>query len=347
MEIDQGLLDEAVARGEITRDQAGLLVAAAGRRGSPPTPEPAEPEPAAPTGRRLAGALALAAATVPILALAFDRLGFPGLALAATALAIAQLAAGHRRFARSGGTRGEVLLCGAALLAPLAAHGAARTLGLGHPLAGGPTTLLGWLTGPWFLVQVVAALSAGLALRAYRIPFLAAPLAASAWLAAQDAAPLLFGPAPDWAQRALLSALTGAAFLATGVAVDGRTRGDVARWLYLAGLVALTGGLVTWTGASDLSLALVALLHAGLVGLSLVLGRRSFAVAGVLGLAAATGRLADDLLETVPLQLTLVALALATLAFGALYLRHADRLAERLAARLPRALRRVVPARRG
>lgn len=343
MKIDQDILEEAVARGEITPDQAAALLAAAGRRRSALPAPAAEPPP----WPALAAGLVLALGSGLAVATAFEQLGFPGLAVAATALALTLLAAGRQLFTASGGARGQVLLSGAVVLAPLAAHGVARTVGLGQPFAASPGTLFDWLAGPWFPVQATTALAAALALNAFRIPFLAAPLAASVWFAAQDAAPLLFGPDPTWGQRALVSALSGWLFLAAGLAVDGRTRGDVAFWLYLPGLIALTGGLVTWTGASALSVVLVAWLHAGLVLASLILARRSFAVAGALGLAAALGRLADDLLDTAALSFALAAVALATVGLGLLYHLHHARLEALLLARLPRGLQRLLPPPRG
>jgi hypothetical protein len=343
MSIERELLEEAVAKGQISPDQAAALLAAAARRR--PRAHARRPE-SSPWGSLAAG-LGLAVAAGLSLALAFDRLGFPGLAGVASALALALLGAGWQRFGRSGGARGQVLLCGAVVLAPLAAHGVARTLGLGQPFAASPGTLFDWLAGPWFPVQATAALAAALALNAFRIPFMAAPLAAAVWFSAQDAAPLLFGPDTSWAQRALLSALCGWLFLVAGLAVDRRTRGDVAFWLYLPGLVALTGGLVTWTGASVLSVVVVAWLHAGLVLVSLLLARRSFAVAGALGLAAAVGRLADDLLDTTALSFALAAVALATVGLGLLYHLHQARLEALLLARLPRGLRRLLPPRHG
>ena len=339
MEIDQQILDEAVARGEITPAQASVLLDAAARRRAA-----ARAAPGGPDGWRPAAAtVALAALAALALAEASEHLGFAGLAGLASALALACLGVGWQRFARSGGAQGHVLVGVAVLVVPLAAHGAARALGLGHPFARSPGTLFDWLAGPWFPVQAATALAAVLAWRTFRFPFLATPIAAAAWFAAQDAAPLLFGPDPSWAQRALLSSLGGLVFLAAGLAVDRRTRGDVAFWLYLAGLLALTGGLVTWTGASDLSLALVALLHAGLVLASLLLERRSFAVAGALGLAAAAGRLADDLLDPAALSFALAGVALGLVGLGLLYHLHHARLAALVRERVPRRLRRLLP----
>jgi hypothetical protein len=296
--------------------------------------------------RTLVGALLLAVGPGLALALLFDRLGFPGLAAGAAALALALLAAGWRRFDRSGGAEGRLLLAAAVVLAPLAVHGLARALELGRPFDGGPATLGEWVAGPWFPVQAAAALAAGLALHRFGIPFLASPLAAAAWCAAQDTAPLLFGRAPSWPQRAMVSALSGLVFLAAGMAVDRRTRGDVAFWLYLPGLLALGGGLATWTGASDGLLLLFILLDAGLVVAALLLDRRSFAVVGALGLAASVGRLADDLLDPAVLTAAMAAVALGLVGLGLLFHLHQRRLELLLLARLPGPLARLLPPHR-
>lgn len=339
MRIDRELLDGAVARGELTPAQAEALLEEAGRLRAR-----AEAAGGPPGWRHAAGAAALGMGASLALVVALEWLGFAGLAAGAGGLGLALLAAGRQQLARSGGRRGQVLLCAAVLLAPVAAHGLARTLGLGRPFAGVPATLLDWLTGPWFPVQAAAALAAGLALRAFRIPFLAWPLAAAAWFAAQDAAPVLLGGDPAWEQRVLVSALSGLVFLGAGVAVDGRTRGDVAFWLYLPGLLAFTGGLVTWTGAGPGSLALVALLHAGLVLASLVVKRRGFAVAGALGLAAAAGRLADAQLEPGAVPFVLAGVGLALVGAGLAYHLHQERLSALAAELVPAPLRRWLPA---
>jgi sulfite exporter TauE/SafE len=131
--------------------------------------------------------------------------------------------------------------------------------------------------------------------------------------------------------------------LAAGLAVDRRTREDHASWLYACGLLALCGGLTTMHSESDASIALVALLQVGLVAISLLLERRSFAVAGALGLAAACGHLADDLLDAKALSFALTAIALSVIGLGLAYHLHHRRL-EGWAARLvPARLRRLLP----
>ena len=55
----------------------------------------------------------------------------------------------------------------------------------------------------------------------------------------------MFGAAPTWDQRGILSAVVGWLALSAGVALDRRTLRDHAGWLYLAGLVAFWGGLTS------------------------------------------------------------------------------------------------------
>jgi len=339
MELRRRDLEAAARRGIIAPAQAEALwsdLAAAGAARAPPPPP-------LPLWRPLAAALATAVLAALSVTAAFDRLGFGGLAAAAAALSLALLAAGWQRWRASGGERGEVLLCAAVLLVPLAAHGTVRLLELGRTPHGLPPTLADWLAGPWFPVQAATALAAGLVRRAFRIPFLSGVLGAVAWFAAQDAAPILFGPPPSWSQRAFLSSLAGVVLLAAGLAVDRRARRDHAFWLYLPGLAAFSGGLVTWQLSSDLSVALVAALHLLLVGAALLLERPLFAAAGALGAAAGAGRLADDLLDGRVLAFVLAGLALLLVGLGLLYQARSGAAAAWLAPRLPRWVRRLLP----
>jgi hypothetical protein len=269
--------------------------------------------------------------------------GYVGLAVLSSALALAALAAGWRRLRRSGGVDGHALVSAAVLLVPLAALGLTRSLGLGAGHAGVPSTVGEWVVGPWFPIQAATALASAAGLATFRSPLLALPLAASLWSATQDAAAILLAAAPTQGQRAVVSALTGLAFLAVGVALDRRTRQDLAGSIDLAGLVAFCGGLLTVTDAGDLTLVVVALLHLGLVAASLLLDRRVFAVAGALGLAAALGHLADDLLVTEALGFALVGIGLAVVGLGVLYHRHYHGLRRRLTALVPTGARRFLP----
>jgi hypothetical protein len=298
-------------------------------------------QPAAPLWQPALAALLVALVSAFALLFAFEQFSFAGLAVTAATLAASLLAAGRHRHLRSGGMLGHVFISVAILLVPCAVHGLVRALGYAGADTGTPLTT--WLLGPWFPVQAAAVAGGVLALRSFRVPFLAAIVASAVWFAAQDAAPVLFGDDPGWSQRALLSALTGVVLLAAGLAVDRRTRGDLAFWIYLPGLLAFTSGLTTLHAESDASILAVAILHVGLVAGSLLLERPSFAVAGALGLAAAAGHLADDLHDARALAFALTGIALSVIGLGLAYHLHHQRLERWMAALVPGPLRRLLP----
>jgi hypothetical protein len=123
------------------------------------------------------------------------------------------------------------------------------------------------------LLRAAPPRSPPLALRLVRTRLFVLVIAAAAWFDVQGVAPLVLGAEPSWAQRALLSALTGAALVAAGVALDRRAHREQAAWLYVPGLLAFSGGLAVLLAVGDASIGLVAVLHAGLVGGALLLRR--------------------------------------------------------------------------
>jgi hypothetical protein len=347
MQIDPDTLREAVDRGVLTEPEARALwahleaeQAQAGGQASTGAPL-AWLQPPMPAWSLALAALLVAVASAFAILVAFDRFAWTGLAVTAATLSGSLLAAGRHRHRRSGGALADLFISAAVLLSAVAVHGLVRALGHGTADTGLP--LADWLLGPWLPVHATAIAAAALGIRSFRVPFLSAVIAAATWFAAQDAAPVLFGEDPAWGQRALLSSLSGVVLLAAGLAVDRRTREDHAFWLYLPGLLAFSAGLTTLQAESHLSLALVVVLHLGLVAASLLLQRRSFAVAGALGLAAVAGHLADDLLDAKALSFALTAIALGVIGLGLLYHLRREQLEVRLAALVPARLRRLLP----
>jgi hypothetical protein len=345
MQIDPDTLREAVDRGVITEPEARALwahlkaeQALAGGLASTGAPL-TWLRPPMPAWALALAALLVAVASAFAILVAFDRFAWTGLAVAAATLSGSLLAAGRHR--RGGGALANLFISAAVLLSAVAVHGLVRALGHGAADTGQP--LVDWLLGPWLPVHAAAVAAAVLGIRSFHVPFLSAVVAAATWFAAQDAAPVLFGEDPAWGQRALLSSLSGVVLLAAGLAVDRRTREDHAFWLYLPGLLAFSAGLTTLQAESHLSLVLVVVLHLGLVAASLLLQRRSFAVAGALGLAAVAGHLADDLLDAKALSFALTAIALGVIGLGLLFHLHRERLEVGLAALVPARLRRLLP----
>jgi hypothetical protein len=347
MQIDFDMLRDAVNRGVLTEHEAGALWAHLEAErpmsggGASAGAVATRLAPSTPLWRPVLAALVVAVVSTFSILGAFELFGFAGLGVAAATLSGSLLAAGRHRHLRSGGALGHVFISTAVLLAPVAAHGLVRAFG--HGVFDSGSALTDWLLGPWFPVQAVAIAGAALASRSFRVPFLSAVLGAAVWFAAQDAAPVLFGDDPTWSQRALLSALTGVVLLAAGMAVDRRTRDDHAFWFYLPGLLAFSTGLTTMHAESEVSILLVAILHIGLVAASLLLERRCFALAGAIGLAAAAGHLADDLLDAKALSFALTAIALGVIGLGLIFHLNREWLERRMAALLPGPIRRLLP----
>lgn len=337
MQIDRESLEDAARRGLITPAQADALWAAWSAR---PRPEAGAPPSLAAAAPHAAG-LALAGALGAALLTAWAEVGsLTGLALSLGVLAalLAALPAARRR-RPAAGTAVVVALVALAPLATHAAFHAAGSMDHGAP----PADLGAWVASHDAACLLAAALALAAALWRDGSPPLSAGAALVAWLAAMSAAPLLFGPSPAWDQRALLSALVGLLALAVGFTLDRRTRADHAGWLYLAGLALVGGSLGSLRAEGWTTLALLAFTCAELVVLGLLLARRSFAVAGGIGLTALAGRIADRLLVEAAAT-AVVLLAVAGLVGGAaLYARHEATFRPRALARLPELARRLLP----
>jgi hypothetical protein len=242
---------------------------------------------------------------------------------------------------KAGAAAGGALAVTAVVLAGLAVHALQRALGIGH--AGAPTDLGDWFVSHELAPLAASAVTCALALRALRLPGLAAVLVAIAWFAAMTAAPAIFGSAPTWSQRALLSALVGVLALGTAFGLDRRTRRDYAFWLYLAGLVAFWGGLTTYHEGRGLSPVLDGLVNGWLIAAGLLIRRRVLAVFGAIGLAAAAGRAAQAQLVPDALSVAFAGIVLGLVAGAFLYVRLETRGRRALTGRLPAGLRGVLP----
>jgi hypothetical protein len=334
--LDETHLDLAVERGVITREQADAMRSLATQRPLPP------PRPRATVAAEVvvASTLALALAVGPLAA--WTSFAGPGLLAAGGAYTALLLAAGRRLWRGPRRTAGGVLVAAAALMVPIAVHALADAIGF-FPGTFVPHDLGELVRDPRVLVDVAAMAALAVALWRFHFRPLVALLTGAAWLFAMDVAPLVFGDAIRWSQRALVTAVLGASTIALGVAVDRHTREDFARWLYGAGLLAFCGALVTFDTASRAAFLLQGGLEIALVAVALLLRRRMFAVFGGLALSSSAGRAAAEVLTGPALLAFALAIAIATVAGAAAYVRVERRVGDLLRARLPPALRRLVP----
>jgi hypothetical protein len=226
--------------------------------------------------------------------------------------------------------------------APLAVRAAQQAAGV-TGVAQAPVDLDILLASPTFPAAAAWVVAVALALLATGAPFLSAVLVAAVWIAAMEAAPLAFGEAPTWGQRGIASAAVGYLALSAGVILDRRTRRDHAGWLYLAGLIAFWGGLLSVHPSGSLSVAVGALGNAALILAALALRRRIFAVFGAVGLARALGHVAEQLLDPSVFPLILAALGVGLAAGVVVYHRRAPAWERALSAALPGRWRRLLP----
>lgn len=290
-----------------------------------------------------AGALIVIGATGLFTTLAFAQLGGAALAAIAVIYAAILAIAGDRLWRRGLTIPGGLLIAIAVTMAPMFVYGVQEALGwLDVPrqdyrdlyefcrVARG-----GWV--PMELATIVAGL---IALRFYRFSFLIAPVAIALWLLSMDVAPWIFGdPSPSWRLRRVVSVWFGLGMVIVAWTVDVRSRGDLAFWLHLFGLLAFWGGLTAMDSSSELARAAYCLINVGLIGLGLFLQRRAYALFGGLGVAVYLHDLAERVFRDsllYPFALSLIGLAI--IGAGLLLHRHRAALERALQNRLPRTL---------
>jgi hypothetical protein len=164
----------------------------------------------------------------------------------------------------------------------------------------------------------------------------AAAVVGLCWLAV-EVGQVATGPSTDefrWATaESILLATVGAATMALGAALHGRTQRDYTTWLYVLGLGALIYAL--WVRAFDSDapgwgVGLVAISVLVLL-LSIPLQQRLFAVVGVAAAYSYFGKLVFDVFEgSAVAALVLAALGLAIVAMGMLYQRFSQRYREQM-----------------
>lgn len=246
-----------------------------------------------------AGALVVIGSMAWLLGPRWEDLG--GGAIAAIALGYAALyfAVGRALWRRGPATRtpGGLWIAMAVSMTPLVAYGLQRATGLwGFDDPGRYEDFYEWIRGGWFLMEVATIAVGTAALRAYRFPFLVAPVAVALWFMSMDLTPILYGGAEfSWEARKTVSVLFGLVMLGVAYAVDLRQEADLAFWLYLFGLMAFWGGLSALDSDDEVSRLAYALINVVLLALAVFLRRRAFAVFGAVGLLIYLGHLAYDL----------------------------------------------------
>ncbi len=281
---------------------------------------------------------------------AWERLGGGGILLAALIYAGLFGAAGGVLWRKPGfRVPAGLLVTVSVSMTPLAVYGLQRWLGVWPGEDPGQySDFFRWIRGGWFAMEVATLVIAGAVLWFVRFPFLTAPIALVLWYMSMDIAPLIYGrDLVTWDIRREISMYFGLAVLAVAYSLDRRTREDLSFWIYLSGLLAFWSGLTLTDSDSELAKFGYFLINIFLLGLSVFLHRRAFAVFGALGVFVYFSHLAHNVFdEEILFPVAVSIVGILVICAGVFFNRHSEALTEVLVARLPSRLRALRPIER-
>jgi hypothetical protein len=137
----------------------------------------------------------------------------------------------------------------------------------------------------------------------------------------------------------------GLATILLAWAVDCLKRGgDFAFWLHLFGIITFWSAVTFSSGSTGFDKALYCAMNVGLLFFAVFLGRKVYAVFGVIGIAIFLGDLADKVFKDsllFPFALSLIGVAV--IAAGLFYYRHQADITAWLEARIPDPVKRLRP----
>jgi hypothetical protein len=304
-----------------------------------------------------AGALIIIGAMGLFTTDAFNRLG--GLALTGCGVVylLALLVAGnHLWFARGLRIPGGLLVAAAISMVPMIVYGIQDHFDLWRFAQGDPgqyQNFYPYIHGSWLYMEVATLLAALLAIWRYRFPFILLIAGVALWFMSMDLAEW-FMRRPDgvgdyqsyYDIRRTVSMWFGLAVIIAAWIWDlakGRTP-DMMFWIHLFGALAFWGGLSLHDGGTALTKFLYCLINVALLGFSLFLDRRIYAVVGALGIAGYLGYLANDVFkDMIGFSFALSIIGLGIILVGLWLNKHRADMSQSLSAVLPPALRRLRP----
>lgn len=277
---------------------------------------------------------------------AFNRMG--GWALSACGLAYLMVftAAGHTLWKRPHlRIPAGLLIAIAVSMVPLIIYGVQDALDLWQYAQGDPgryKNIFPYIHGSWIYMEVGTVIAALIAVWRYPFPFILLVAGIAAWFFSMDIAVWLTNSTEYqalWAMRRAVSIWFGLAMIVLAWAVDilRKDGPDFPFWIHVFGVLTFWGGLTSSDGGTELQKALYCLICVAMIGLSLFLNRRVYAVFGAIGVAIYLTHLASEVFkDAILFSFALSAIGLAVIGLGLLL--HRNR------ARLVAALDNIVPA---
>lgn len=279
---------------------------------------------------------------------AFNRMGGWALATCGVVYAVIFLAAGHILWKNKAlRVPAGLLVTVAVSMVPMSIYGVQDALDLWKYALGNPGDyqhFFPYLHGSWIYMEIGTILAAVLAIWRYPFPFILMIGGVALWFLSMDVAVWVTrapGYADDWDTRRQVSMVLGLAMIAAAWATDilRRDDPDYPFWIHIFGAMSFWGGLTLTDGGTELQKFLYCLVNIGLVGLSLFLNRRVYAVFGGLGIATYLGYLAYEVFKgVIAFSFALSAIGLAIIGLGLLLHRNRPRLVAWLDTMLPTSL---------
>ena len=279
---------------------------------------------------------------------AFNRMGGWALAACGTAYLAVFLAAGHMLWKNAAlRVPAGLLVAVGVSMVPLIIYGAQDALGFWSSPQGDPgqyKDFYNYVNSSWIYMEIGAIVAAILAVWRYPFPFILMIAAVALWFLSMDVALWITrepGNYFDFDIRRMVSLYFGLGMIVVAWAVDIlRKRGpDFAFWLHIFGVIAFWCGMTFSDSSTELMKLVYCLINIGMIGLSLFLNRRIYAVFGAIGVATYLGYLASEVFEDVILfSFALSAIGLAVIGLGLLLHRNRARMVAAVDTLVPQSL---------
>lgn len=280
---------------------------------------------------------------------AFNRMGGWALAACGSAYLVAFFAAGHMLWQNRGlRIPAGLLIAIAVSMVPLIIYGVQDGLGLWQGPDGDPGTynnFFDYVKGSWIYMEIGTIIAAALAIWRYPFTFIMLIGAVALWFMSMDIA-IWFMPKSSeylgyWEIRREVSMWFGLAMIVAAWIVDIlRGRGtDHVFWIHIFGAIAFWGGMTFSDGSTELQKLVYCLINIGMIGLSLFLNRRVYAVFGAIGVATYLTYLASEVFQDViGFSFALSAIGLGVIGLGLLLHRNRARMVAAMDTLVPQSL---------
>ena len=284
---------------------------------------------------------------------AFNRMGGWALTACGAAYAAVAFVGGHYLWTKKQlRIPGGLMIAVAVSMVPMIIYGIQDVFDLWKYAQGDPGTyhnFYPYINGSWIYMELATILAAGLACYIYRFPFILLIAAVALWFMSMDIA-MWFTQSPQSYPeddvRRTVSIVFGLASIVISWALDLKRRGgpDISFWLHIAGVLAFWGGLSFTSGGTGFEKFIYLLINVSLLGFSLFINRRVYAIFGGFGIALYLGDLAFNVFnDMLGFSFALSAIGILIIYLGLLLHRNRDRLAAKMEENLPPILKRLRP----